>query len=298
MTGMLGADLIGFHTQYHCNNFLDSVDRFMEARVDRENFSVTTKGHTCFVKPFPISIEWPPRNDALPSEIPKIRSLLLDELGLPQNALIGVGVDRLDYTKGIVERFLAIERLLEKYPQYIGKFIFIQIGAPSRTQIKRYQDFNGEVQEVTNRINWRFGQEGYEPIVLRMNHHDSSEVFRFYRAAQFCYVSSLHDGMNLVAKEFIAARSDELGTLVLSSFTGAAKELTDALIINPYDIEENADALHTALSMDTNQQTMRMKRLRQTVSTNNVYNWAAMFLNEVHNISESARAVRRLENVI
>ncbi|MEQ1878247.1 MAG: trehalose-6-phosphate synthase, partial [Bdellovibrionia bacterium] len=147
MSGMLGADLIGFHTQYHCNNFLDSVDRFMEARVDRENFSVTIKGHTCFVKPFPISIEWPPRNDALPDEIPEVRSKLLEELGLRKDALVGVGIDRLDYTKGIIERFLSIERLLEKHPELIGRFVFIQIGAPSRTQIKRYQDFNGEVQE-------------------------------------------------------------------------------------------------------------------------------------------------------
>ncbi|HEX4924737.1 MAG TPA: trehalose-6-phosphate synthase, partial [Bdellovibrionales bacterium] len=275
MAGMLGADLIGFHTQYHCNNFLDSVDRFMEARVDRENFSVTIRGHTCYVKPFPISIEWPPRNDARPDEIPEIRAKLLEELGLPKDIMVGVGIDRLDYTKGIIERFLSIERLLEKYPQYVGKFVFIQIGAPSRTQIKRYQDFNSEVQEVTNRINWRFGQNGYEPIHLRLNHHDAAEVFRYYRASKLCYVSSLHDGMNLVAKEFIAARSDEQGVLVLSSFTGAAKELTDALIINPYDIEENADALHAALKMSPEEQRLRMQRLRQVVSTNNVYNWAA-----------------------
>jgi trehalose 6-phosphate synthase len=222
----------------------------------------------------------------MPEEIPQIRRVLLDEIGLPQNALVGIGVDRLDYTKGIIERFLAVERLLEKYPEFVGRFVFIQIGAPSRTQIKRYQDFNSEVQEITNRINWRFGQENYQPIVLRMNHHDAAEVFRFYRASELCYVSSLHDGMNLVAKEYIASRTDEKGVLVLSSFTGASKELKDALIVNPYDVEENADALYRALKMSPDEQRYRMQRMRAVVSNNNVYNWAAQFLNEVHRIAE------------
>jgi trehalose-6-phosphate synthase len=297
MKGMLGADLIGFHTQFHCNNFLDSVDRFLEARVDRENFSVTIQGHTCFVKPFPISIEWPPRNEVRPEEISGIREELLKELGLSESLLVGVGVDRLDYTKGIVERFLAIERLLEKYPQYIGKFVFIQIGAPSRTQIKRYQDFNSEVMEITNRINTRYGNAEYKPLHLRMHHHDAHEVFRFYRSSNLCYVSSLHDGMNLVAKEFIASRSDEQGVLVLSSFTGASKELFDALIVNPYDIEENADAIHAALTMSADEQRVRMHRLRNVVSTNNVFNWAAQFLNEVNHI-HNARKARTLSQVV
>jgi len=286
LRGMLGADLIGFHTQYHCNNFLDAVDRFLEARVDRDNFSVTIQGHTCYVKPFPISIEWPPQYNAQPDKIPFIRNQVLEELGLAKDTIIGIGVDRLDYTKGIIERFLAVGRLLEKHPELVGRFVFIQIGAPSRTQIKRYQDLNAEVKEVTDRINWRFQQSGYEPIMLRLAHHNAEEVFRFYRAADVCFVSSLHDGMNLVAKEFVASRSDFGGMLVLSSFTGAAKELRDALIVNPYDVEESSDALYQAIMMPPEERETRMSRLRNVVAQNNVFNWAAQFISEIAHISE------------
>ncbi|MCM2278654.1 MAG: trehalose-6-phosphate synthase [Oligoflexia bacterium] len=286
LLGMLGADLIGFHTQYHCNNFLDSVDRFLEARVDRDNFSVTIRGHTCVVKPFPISVEWPPRHDLAAAEIPKARAQLLEELSIAPDALVGIGVDRVDYTKGIIERFLAVERLLEKHPELVGRFVFLQIGAPSRTHIKRYQDLNSEVQEVTDRINWKFRKPGYEPIVLRLSHHDSQEVYRFYRAADVCIVSSLHDGMNLVAKEYISSRSDESGSLVLSSFTGAARELSDAIIVNPYDTDKTAEGIYHALTMRPEERQARMARLRQTVASNNVYAWAADFLKEIHSIAQ------------
>ncbi|MFI5305104.1 MAG: trehalose-6-phosphate synthase [Nitrospiria bacterium] len=289
LLGMLGGDLIGFHTQYHCNNFLDTVDRFLEARVDRDSFSVTIKGHTCYVKPFSISTEWPPKYDVPGDEIPKIRRDLLEELLIPQESLVAIGVDRIDYTKGIIERLLSVESLLERYPETQGRFVFIQIGAPSRTQIKRYQNLNVEIQEVSDRINWRFQKPGYQPIMLRLAHHDPKEVFRYYRAADLCIVSSLHDGMNLVAKEFISSRSDVSGALVLSSFTGAARELKDAYIINPYDTQNTADTIYRAISCKQEENKERMTRLRYTISNYNVYTWAAQFLTEVHQISEQRK---------
>ncbi|MEW6054975.1 MAG: trehalose-6-phosphate synthase [Bdellovibrionota bacterium] len=287
LTGMLGSDLIGFHTQFHCNNFLDTVDRYLEARVDREQFSVTIQGHVCYVKPFPISIEWPTRHDIPVEAFPAERAELLAELNLPKDIKIGIGVDRVDYTKGIIERLRSVERFLEKNPSYVGKFVFVQIGAPSRTHIKRYQDLNAEVQEVADEINWKFSQADTSPILLMLAHHNAPELFRFYRAAEVCFVSSLHDGMNLVAKEYISAHGDLDGTLILSTFTGASRELTDALLVNPYDIDECSQALHTALSMPQAERRIRMERLRKVVSEKNVYGWAGSLLAEIDRIARA-----------
>jgi trehalose 6-phosphate synthase len=291
LLGMLGADLIGFHTQFHCNNFLDTIDRFLEARVDREQFTVTVQGHVCHVKPFPISIEWPPRHDIQKEDFGRERQDLLNELNLPSDIQMGIGVDRIDYTKGIVERLRSVERLLEKRPELVGKFTFVQIGAPSRTHIKRYQDLNSEVQELADRINWKFDDANVPPIILKMQHHNAAEIFKYYRAADLCFVSSLHDGMNLVAKEYVSARKDGTGVLILSNFTGAARELTDALLVNPYDLEECAGALHAALQMPVEEQKRRMERMRLAVSERNVYAWAGAFLNEIHRVSEAKTSV-------
>lgn len=289
LMGMLGADLIGFQQQYHCNAFLDTVDRFLEARVSRDQFSVTIQGHTCYVKPFPTSVEWPSPHEQSLEEIRACRTNLIEELSLPEDAILGVGVDRLDYTKGIVERFQAIERLLEQHPELVGKVALIQLVSPSRMHIKRYQELSAEVQREAERINWRFYSAHYKPIVLRMQHHTNEQIVSYYRAADFLYVSSLHDGMSLVAKEFIASRNDEGGVLVLSSFTGAARELKDALIVNPYDIEESADAIYQAIQMSPNERKSRMQRLRNVVANNNVYGWGAHFLRELHAIAERQR---------
>lgn len=295
LAGMLGADLIGFHTQFHCNNFLDTVDRFLEARVDRENFSITIQGHVCHVKPFSISVEWPPRYDIPVDNFNKEREQLLSELNLPKHVKIGVGVDRIDYTKGLIERLRSVEKLLDKHPELVGKFVFIQIGAPSRTHIKRYQDLNSEIQEVTDQINWKFDRAEVPPILLKLSHHNSPELYRYYRAADLCFISSLHDGMNLVAKEYISAHSDNKGALVLSTFAGASRELTDALLVNPYDLDECAEALYRALTMSEAEKRRRMERLRTVVSHNNVYSWAGSFLAEIHRI---AQAKSRVENTI
>lgn len=275
LMGMLGADLIGFHIQSHCNNFLDTVDRFLESKIDWEQFSVERGGSITLVKPFPISVSFDNFSDksAAISERELLKENILREIGM-QVKYLGVGVDRIDYTKGIPERFRAIERFFEKHPEYIGEFTFIELGAPSRTHIKRYRDLMSEVEETAEKINWRFKTKGWMPVVFLKAHHSHEEINRFYKASDICMVTSLHDGMNLVAKEYIASRSDEDGVLILSQFTGAARELKDAVIINPYDIEEMADAIYTSLNMDTNERTERMKRMHAAVKEHNIYRWA------------------------
>jgi alpha,alpha-trehalose-phosphate synthase [UDP-forming] len=279
--GLLGADLLGFHIQAHCINFLQTVDRTMESRIDWEHFSVQRLDHHTAVRPFPISVEF---NDApvepRPESAYEERASLLKALGV-EAAYMGVGVDRLDYTKGILERFLAVERLLEKYPAYQGVFTFVQIGAPSRTHIKRYHDLQAEVEAEADRINWRFQSDRWKPIVLLNRQHSHKEIAPYYRAADLCLVTALHDGMNLVAKEFIATRQDERGVLILSCFTGAARELRDALQVNPYDIDQTAEAIRAALEMQPDEKQMRMQRMRKQVREHNVYRWAGSLIGEL-----------------
>jgi alpha,alpha-trehalose-phosphate synthase [UDP-forming] len=278
LEGMLGSSILGFHTQFHCNNFFDTVDRFLEARVDRETFSISHGGETTEVRRYPISIEWPPAALQVQPPVDESRVRVRERLGVAKAIKLGVGVDRLDYTKGILERFLAIERLLELEPRWIGQFVFLQVAAPSRSSIDEYQNLDARVRALAERINARFGKDGYQPIILKIEHHDAAQVYELYRAAELCYVSSLHDGMNLVAKEFVAARDDEQGVLILSQFTGAARELAEALIVNPYDIEQSAAAMHLALTMSADEQRARMRSMRNLVQEFNVYRWAGRML--------------------
>src|SRR5579864_2028717 len=279
--GLLGADLIGFHIQSHCTNFLQTVDRIVESRIDWDHSSVQRLDHRTSVRPFPISVEAVDLSGELRQESAyEERGALLKALGV-EAALMGVGVDRVDYTKGILERFLAIERFLEKYPRYEGVFTFVQIGAPSRTHIKRYHDLQAEVEAEADRINWRFQAGQWKPIVLLNRQHSHKEVEAYYRAADLCLVTSLHDGMNLVAKEFVAARHDERGVLILSCFTGAARELRDALQVNPYDIDQTAEAIRSALEMRSDEKQLRMQRMRKVVREHNVYRWAGSLIREL-----------------
>ncbi len=279
--GLLGADLIGFHIQSHCNNFLHTVDRVVESRVDWEHFSVRRLDHLTLVRPFPISVDFSDvqQPESTPDSYVE-RSALLKALGV-EATFMGVGVDRVDYTKGILERFLAIERFLEKYPPYQGEFTFVQIGAPSRSHLKRYHDLMVEVEAEANRINRRFQTDKWKPIVFLNRQHNHEEIQRYYRAAHLCLVTSLHDGMNLVAKEFVAARHDERGVLILSCFTGAARELRDALQINPYDVDQTAEAIRSALDMEPEEKELRMRHMRKTVREHNVYRWAGSLIAEL-----------------
>jgi trehalose-6-phosphate synthase/uncharacterized membrane protein affecting hemolysin expression len=285
LDGMLGADLVGFHVQSHCTNFLQTVDRTFESRIDWEHFAVNRGGHQTRVKPFPISVQIPDPPDISDADGSRYidRASLLRGLGV-EALFLGIGVDRVDYTKGILERFLAVERLLEKNPVYRGKFTFIQIGAPSRTHIRRYHDLLGQVEAECDRINWRFQSGKWKPIVFLKRHHSHDEILRYYRAADLCLVTSLHDGMNLVAKEFVAARYDEQGVLLLSRFTGAARELIDAIIVNPYDIERTADAIRFALEMDPEERASRMQRMRKLVTEQNIFRWAGSLIGELCNV--------------
>ena len=281
LTGLLGADLIGFHTQFHCNNFLETVDRILESRIDRERFAVKREGHSTVVKPFPISVAFEePRSGDPEGDVRADRERVLRETK-SKAEFIAVGVDRLDYTKGILERLRGVERFLERYPDFRGRFTLFQIGAPSRTGLESYRSFTGQVEAEAARINARFGGGGAPPIALRLKHHSHEEIRPFYRAADACLVTSLHDGMNLVAKEFVVAREDDGGVLILSRFTGAARELRDALIVNPYDTDEVAQALHDALVMEPNEKALRMARLRRQVRENNVYRWAGSLIEEL-----------------
>jgi trehalose 6-phosphate synthase len=294
LDGMLGASILGFHTQFDCNSFLDSVDRFLEARIDRDQNAVAQRGHTTLVRPYPISLEWPVGWIKTAPPVDQCRAGVFEELKLPPEALLGVGVDRLDYTKGVEERLLAVERLLEQAPDLRGRFTFVQLAAPSRTTIERYHVLNENVERIAARINDRFGQGDYRPIIVLLAHHEPPTVYRYYRAADLCYVSSLHDGMNLVAKEFIAARDDERGVLVLSQFAGAARELTEALIVNPYDLDEASAALATALNMSGVEQRDRMRSMRALVSELNVYRWAGRMLVDAARLRSRDRLTGRL----
>jgi trehalose-6-phosphate synthase len=296
--GLLGADLIGFHIQTHCNNFLQTVDRAVEARTDWDRFEVSRKGHVTRVRPYPISVAFP--SEQQNSQVVRItgegRGAIFAKLGV-EASLLGLGVDRVDYTKGIIERFRGVERFLELYPIYQRRFCFVQIGAPSRTDIPRYKQFLDEVTAEAERINARFQAGRWKPIVLLKRHHSHEEIAKYFRAASVCLVTSLHDGMNLVAKEFVASRDDDRGALILSTFTGAARELPDALLVNPYDVDQLANAIHQALEFRDEEQAARMSRMRKSVYEHNVYRWAASLLSDLTEIrvesaekSEVARA--------
>lgn len=286
LEGMLGCDLVGFHVQNHCNNFLDTANRLLESRVDTEKFSVVHLGKETFVRVFPISINGHMtsgivRVDPI-REIEKIRK----EYDL-KNKIVGIGVDRIDYTKGIIERMLAIDRFLEKYPQYKKKFVFVQLAAPSRTHIKRYHDLMGEIEELVEKKNWKYLDGNWKPILYLKRHFSADEIEPFYALADFCIVSSLHDGMNLVAKEYVAAKKDLTGSLILSQFTGAARELTDAVFINPYSIEEFADSIKVAIEMPVEEKKKRMENMRKIISENNVYKWAGNIITELTALKKS-----------
>src|SRR6267142_1377507 len=282
LLGMLGADLVGFHTQFHCNNFLETVERAIEGRIEWDRFTVVRGQHTTHVRPFPISVAPDLGGGVRPSD----RAGVLAALGVT-GEFIGVGVERVDYTKGLPERIRALRRFFERWPEYRRRLTFIQIASPSRSRIARYQAVQEETREMVRTLNADLGERGWQPIVYRERHHDHREIDVFYRLADFCMVTSLHDGMNLVAKEFVAARDEDDGVLILSRFAGASHELPDALLVNPYDVEDVAGAIHRAITLPVEERRDRMSRMRTQVREHNIYGWAGLLLDELARISRA-----------
>jgi trehalose 6-phosphate synthase len=278
LDGLLGNDLLGFHVRYHCQNFMDTVDRTLEARIDYEQAEIVRRNKPTLVRPFPISIDFE-RQEAMAAgpevdqEIQRCRSELSS-----RSQYLGIGIERIDYTKGIPERLRALDRFFEKYAEYRGRLTFFQVGVPSRSHVPQYQVVDAEIDHLVEKINWRWSTPGWRPLIYAKRHFSPVEMMALHRLADFCVVSSLHDGMNLVAKEFVASRFDEDGVLLLSQFTGSSLELTDALLFNPFAVDEMADAIHQAVTMAPEERRRRMQRMRAAVRDNNVYRWAGKIL--------------------
>jgi len=281
LEGLLSNDLLGFHIRYHCDNFLDVVDREIESKIDRDKFSVIRGGHETLIRPYPISVDFESTDEISKSD--KVREAmenLKQEYSL-ENLKVLLGLDRIDYTKGIPERLLAIDLLLERHPELKEKIVFIQMGELSRVHIPRYKALNDEINALVEQINWKHSTDSWKPIILFRRHLSFYELIAFYRLGEVCIVSSLHDGMNLVAKEFLSSRSDEKGMLVLSQFTGAARELTDAVLVNPYDREQFSEGIFQALHFSEEETKKRMNKMRSIVQQNNIFRWAGKILSEL-----------------
>jgi alpha,alpha-trehalose-phosphate synthase [UDP-forming] len=281
LEGLLGNDLLGFHLRYHCQNFLDTVDRTLEAKVDYERFEITRGGKVTVVRPFPISIDFEAHEATAKSpEVQREMDRWRQQLDLTDE-VVGIGIDRIDYTKGIPERLRALDLFLEKNPEFRKRLVFVQIGVPSRTHVRSYKRLDDEIDSLVEEINWRWSAESWRPIIYLKQQHGPVQMMALHRLANFCVVSSLDDGMNLVAKEFVASRTDGDGVLILSRFTGAARELTHAMLVNPFAIEEVAEAMRQALAMPEEERKKRMERMRSAVEEYNIYRWAGKFLSSL-----------------
>jgi len=278
LTGLLANDLLGFHIQYHCANFMDVVDRELECRIDRERFSIVRQEHETMVRPFPISIDFDGINERITQpDVAQAQKALAEEIGAEGLSIIA-GVDRLDYTKGIPERFAAFDRLLEKHPELKGKVVFLQMGELSRMHISAYRQLNDELNALVEHINWKHSTDEWRPVILIRRHLSPAEMLALFRLCNVCVVSPLHDGMNLVAKEFVASRADGDAMLVLSRFAGAARELVDAILVNPFDQEQFSDGLYEALTIAPEERRRRMEKMRGVIREHNVFRWAGQVL--------------------
>ncbi len=282
LDGMLGNDLLGFHLPHHCQNFLETVDSSLEARVDHAGSEIVRGGRSTLVHPFPIGIDYDEavevaHSSAVEQEMMRWKT----DLGLSDDTLLGIGIDRCDYTKGIPERLRFLDRLLQEHPEYRNRLRFVQIAVPSRSSVPAYKQIEQEIEGLAAQVNMRWGNDSWQPVTLLKKHFNGPAMAALHRLAHFCVVTSLHDGMNLVSKEFVASRVDNDGVLILSRFAGSSRELSDALIINPFSIEEGAAAYHCALKMPREERQRRMAKMREAVEHNNVYRWAGRFLSDL-----------------
>jgi trehalose 6-phosphate synthase len=293
LDGLLGADIAGFQTPADCTHFLNSAELILGADVDHDSGIVTYRDRDTLVRAYPVGVEWNNETVQAAPPVSVCRDRVRRELGLPTDIKLGVGIDRLDYTKGIHEKFLAIERALERNPDLRGRLAFVQVAEPSRDCLPEYRSARHQLVATAQRVNERFGTGTTQPIVLRESHHEADEVYRLYRAADFCHVGSLRDGMNLVAKEFVCARDDEKGVLVLSEFTGAAQQMPDALLINPWDVQSSSGAIVRALAMPQTEQTNRMRRLRRSVAEFDAGWWARGILSDAASVRNQTHDTER-----
>ncbi len=280
--GLTGNDLLGFHVRHHCQSFLDTVDGHIEARIDREHWTIARGGRETTVRPFPISIDFDGQDELARS--PEVEAAMIAwrrRLGLPPGFAIGAGIERMDYTKGIADRLRAIDLFFERHPEWLGRVAFVQVAAPSRSELPAYRDLEAEVHRLVAHITTRWATSSWKPVHLLCQHHGPVEMTALRRLASFMVVNALHDGMNLVAKEYVASRIDEDGVLILSRFTGAHCELHEAIGVNPYATHEIADAIHEALVMEPAERARRMSRMRDTVRTRNVYRWAGKIIDSL-----------------
>jgi trehalose-6-phosphate synthase len=294
MQGLLASSVVGFHTQLHCNNFIETADRFIACHIDREHATVSWGGNSALVRPYPISIAWPPEPLLRQAPIVECRKAIFDRFKLRPDTRLAVGVERFDFTKGIPDRFRAVEILLDSHPNWRERFVLIQVAAPTRGKLPTYQALKAESEAVARKANERFGTADYRPVILEVSHFEPEQVYELFRAADVCIVSSLHDGMNLVAKEFVASRDDEKGVLILSTFAGASRELMEALMVNPFDARATAEAIDIALRMDVDEQADRMRLMRSVVSENNVFYWAGRMLLDASRLRRRNRIVSRI----
>jgi alpha,alpha-trehalose-phosphate synthase [UDP-forming] len=285
LIGMLGNDLMGFHTQSFCNNFVECVERSLEARTDRERLAIIRQRNTTVVQPFPISVDYDSLSEQAGTEAVEREIKRLRRTYNLEGKYIGIGMDRMDYTKGIPERLQALDKFLEDNPKYRGKVVFIQAGMPSRTQIDTYQRVGQRINSLMKSINDKYGTDSWKPVIPMTRQLAPATLNALRRMANFCVVSSLHDGMNLVAKEFVSARVDEDGVLILSQFTGAAAEMHDALLINPYAISDFAGKIQEAIEMPKAERRRRMKNMREIVASNNIYRWGASMVSRLISIA-------------
>jgi trehalose-6-phosphate synthase len=276
LDGMTGADIVGFHTQQYCLNFIESVQRHLECRVDLHEMSITRGSHRTLVRPYPISVEWP-----YPSVPVSEGAALRRSYRIPSGVHVSIGVDRADYTKGLLERIAAIEVLLEENPSLLGAYVHVQLASPTRTRIPKYQQLTAELTDAVERLNARFGTETWKPVLLRMKTFSPAEVRRHYAMADSALVTPLHDGMNLVAKEYVAARQDGDGALVLSLFAGAARELDGALLVNPYDTQQVSQAILRAIRMPMAERRARMESMRAQIAASSIYDWSEKLITDM-----------------
>jgi trehalose-6-phosphate synthase len=281
LEGMLGADILGFHTRQYCRNFLETAGRYLECRVNYDEMSITYGGHRTVVRPYPISVEWP-----YPSATRTEGAALRRSLGIPMDAHVSVGVDRADYTKGLVERVAGVELMLEENPSLTGRFVFVQLASPTRSSIRRYRELADDLNAIVARVNARFATSDWTPVHLQMRTFSPEEVRRHYAMADSALVTPLHDGMNLVAKEYVAACEDGDGVLVLSELAGAAQELEGALLVNPYDTAQMAQAILRAVRMPLAERRARMQTMREQIATHSIYDWSARLLTDMHEVRQ------------